>query len=601
MRNTVLMLSLTAALSGIAAAAGLIAGAEDAQRAREAGGSVSAHGSLAGATPALVANRGGLLFGANRQVNDPLLDSIETFDGTRPFVNASNADASIAAYRQNLVTVFSTSGARMLPAGGGFAFERNLQIGYAYSSDGGRSWNSAHLPSLPERAWTGGFRAFANGYGIVDVDRHGRFYVGAIALDAGNRWALTLNKSVDGGKTFSPAQAIDTQAGRIQKPWIAIGPDPIRRTRDNVYLSWSGFSATAFSSVLRFARSTDGGNTFTTRTIFAPPPDPEFNNPQDLLDYSTLAVDKFTGKIYIALLNFGFVNADYLRILVSDDGGDTFSLLKFNRPGAPDAEVLPVIQPGTLVECGAAPDGQGGFSPYTPLALHAGDDIGGSVSTLPRYTQASRLVLQPALAVSKGVIHLTWSNSTSATYGDPGSGADVLYMRSLDDGHSWSEPVVVSERAAPTQRSVMPAIAIGRFQGETALPFLPSPKDVHISYYAQRSDGKVVMNIAHSRDRGASFPPSLKRQLSQTAFALPPSNIPLPVAGNPYQTTHYNRNRAECSALGDYTGLALGFGRLHAAWGDTRNTIRQPDSPFDPISGQTHPKEDVFHASPLIR
>jgi len=33
---------------------------------------------------------------------------------------------------------------------------------------------------------------------------------------------------------------------------------------------------------------------------------------------------------------------------------------------------------------------------------------------------------------------------------------------------------------------------------------------------------------------------------------------------------------------------------VYAGWGDTRNQITEPVNTLDPISGQTHPQEDVF-------
>ncbi len=95
-------------------------------------------------------------FGSDRRINAAALDTVQAFPDSRPFVNATNADASIAVHGLNLVTVFNTSGAEVSAApGGSLALERNLQIGYAYSNNGGLTWNSAHLPPLPGSTWTG--------------------------------------------------------------------------------------------------------------------------------------------------------------------------------------------------------------------------------------------------------------------------------------------------------------------------------------------------------------------------------------------------------------------------------------------------------------
>jgi hypothetical protein len=33
---------------------------------------------------------------------------------------------------------------------------------------------------------------------------------------------------------------------------------------------------------------------------------------------------------------------------------------------------------------------------------------------------------------------------------------------------------------------------------------------------------------------------------------------------------------------------------VYVLWGDSRNSLTEPINALDPISGQTHPQEDVF-------
>jgi len=526
----------------------------------------------------------------DRRINDAGLDSIQTFAGTRPFVKTTHSEPTIAEFGASLVSVFRTAGAEIdTNAQGQLYFKSNRRLAYSHSQDGGRSWRSDYLPPLPGSTTT-------LGYGMVAADRAGRFYASALGVDADGRMAVTLNRSVDGGRRFATAVPVDS-AGRPDRPWLAIGPAPGPRLRDNVYLSWISFDDSVGSSVLRFARSTDGGSTFTTKTLFAPELDPDPNHPQNVVQFPTIAVDPYNGRIYIAFLQFGWVSNDYVRIMTSDDGGETFRSLAFNRPGAPSPEVIPVVQPGTTTECGAVrfdvPGSPPQFAANTVLTLHSGPDIGNSTNGVPRYVNATRINLQPMLAVSKGVIHMVWSNSTSEVFGEPTSGADVLYMRSDNNGATWSEPEAVNAGAGGTGRSVTPAIAIGAFGAEAALPLLPSPRNVHITYYTQEPDGTLSFNLAQSRDRGHSFPDARKRRLNAKPIALAPTNIPLPTAANPYQTTNYDRLVTQCSSLGEYTGISVGAGVVHAVWGDSSATIQQPVDPLDPISGQTHAKENV--------
>jgi hypothetical protein len=129
---------------------------------------------------------------------------------------------------------------------------------------------------------------------------------------------------------------------------------------------------------------------------------------------------------------------------------------------------------------------------------------------------------------------------------------------------------------------VLPALAIDQ-----------DPTDVHITYYTQHSNRSIDLDMANSHDAGNSFPPALTVRVTSTSFDLPPTNIPLTNAPN-FNATNYDRQIAVCYALGEYQSVTMANGSVYASWGDMRNSITQPVSALDPISGQTHPQEDVF-------
>ena len=79
-------------------------------------------------------------------------------------------------------------------------------------------------------------------------------------------------------------------------------------------------------------------------------------------------------------------------------GGETFSFATFNIPGAPDATLMPVTQPGQLTECGATRL-TNGFSVNVRLTIHGTQNTGPGITGLPRYVNASRMTLQPAANV----------------------------------------------------------------------------------------------------------------------------------------------------------------------------------------------------------
>src|SRR5262249_34197456 len=155
--------------------------------------------------------------------------------------------------------------------------------------------------------------------------------------------------------------------------------------------------------------SIDGGATWMTKTIFAPPADPEDTHPQNALQFSTPTVDTVTGTLYVPFVQFSNSDTDFIRVLKSDDAGETFSLLDFNIPGALLPSLLPIVQSGELIDMGS-----GGIR----LGIHAGPPFAGRFG-LRQFTQVSRLVTQPDFVARNGVLYLAWSNSTSPVFGDP--------------------------------------------------------------------------------------------------------------------------------------------------------------------------------------
>lgn len=527
------------------------------------------------------------LRGSNVQVNDPTLDTIQTFPFFRPFVHFTQSETSVAASGQNIVATYNTSaGIHLSPAPppnppGSLIVDRVNLSGFSTSNDGGQTWTSGFFP-------TAGPAGATEGDPALGVDRSGNFHFAGLGTDAGGHFGIIVNNSTDGGQTWSPAGVVQVDGG-ADKEWLAVGPDPARKEQDNIYVTWTSFQPTG--GQLRFARSTDGGVTWATKTIFAPAPDPTHpGNPQNFLTYSNPTVDRFTGRLYIPFLQFSRLDQDFIRMLISDDGGETFDFATFNVPGAPLPTVLPITQPGTLTECGATIIRPKGMPPFISLnarlTIHAGPSIPGGVLTglLPRFVQASRLTVQPAIAARNGRVYMAWANSTSLSFGDPASHSNILFMRSDDGGQSWTGPVQVNPSLASDVHHVLPALAIDE-----------DSNDVHVLYFTQHADETVDVDLANSHDRGGIFRADRTTHVTSAPFVLPPSNVPLPSALQPFATTNYDRQIATCYALGEYLSVASANGTVHTLFGASRNTITQPVNPLDPLSGQVHTHMDVFY------
>jgi hypothetical protein len=504
------------------------------------------------------------LRGGNVQVNDPLQDFNQIFTGFRPFVRATQSEVAAAASGRNIVVTFNDSTGLHVspnPNGPGLIVDRVQLSSFATSNDGGQTWKTGSIPPS-----AGGSETF--GDPSVGVDRHGVFYFANLAADA-IHGTVQVNKSTDGGNTWSPGVVVQ-EDDASDKEWLAVGPDPGNKNRDNVYVTWTSFQAAACE--LRFGRSTDGGATFSARTIFVPTADPDPTHPQNCLTFTNPVVDQVTGTLYVPFLHFSNADQDFIQMLISNDAGDTFHFATFNIPGAPDPTVMPVTQPGELTECGGT---------NLRLTVHGTANAGPGLFGLPRYINASRMTLQPALAARNGTLYLAWSNSTSPFFGDPAGDSNILFIRSADGGNTWSTPIQVNPSAGD-KHHVLPSLTIDQ-----------NPNDVHVSYYTQHGDDTIDLDMANSHDGGQTFPTDRTVRVTSTSFNLPPTNIPLSNAPN-FTATNYDRQIAVCYALGEYQSVTTANGSVYVGWGDMRNQITEPINALNPISGQTHPQEDVF-------
>jgi hypothetical protein len=508
--------------------------------------------------------------GNNVQANTPALDHLQIVPGTRPFEFSIQSETSIASFRDSIVIGYnSTADQGVVPTGAGFFAHLSA---FSVSHDGGRTWASGFVPPVPGSPFTFGDPS-------VGVDRAGHFYYVSLGVDANApifTTAVIINKSTDkptdARATFAPATVVARDPGS-DKPWLAVGPDPAHKRQDNLYVAWTSFQAGG-GAELRFARSTDGGATWSPqRTLFAPV-DGGPSGMSPFIQFANPTVDQSTGRLFIPFLHLGNLDTDLIRVLVSDDAGDTFAFLEFDVPGAPDKAGVPNVTPGTLSDCGPT----GGVRPV----LSQGMNLGGGRFGLPRFRQSTRLITQPSAAAARGKLFIAFNSSTSAFFGDPNSRSEIRLVFSTDGGRTLFGPLTVAAATDADPRHVLPSLSMDK-DGD----------DVSVAYYVQQADGRVRVDVTrgeieHEGRRFRAKPPA---RVSRVSFDLVPSNNPFPGEFDPFFTTNYDRTVAACYNLGEYLGITQADEGVFAAWGDNRNMWRAPSG--SPAPG-THSQTDIF-------
>jgi hypothetical protein len=496
----------------------------------------------------------------DRQVNDPALDFIQTSPTTRPFENATESETSIGVSGPHIVVGYNSSaGARVTDFGGGLLFvTQTLLSGYSVSHDGGTTWKSGFIPPISPTA------AFTSGDPSLAVDRAGNFWYAHLAFDGFGRFGIGIAKSVDHGETFTPSMVVLDRGA--DKDWLAIGPDPNQRDRDNLYVTWTRSSGGGRQLML--SKSLDGGATWTTNVIYAPVTNGALSNS---VQFPNPVVDRGNGRLYVPFLQFGLFDDDFIRVLVSDDGGFTFKSLAFNVPGAPDAFSYPVVQPGVINNCGS-----GGLR----LVLHQGDNA--SQSGTANYRFATRLITQPAAVAFGGHFVLTFNSSTSRFFNRRDAGSEINLLASNDGGQTWEAPVKVARSTADAPHHVHPAIALDE-DGETLM----------VAYYVQQADTRLRTDVTSLRRSAHRWKVKDADRLSTSTFDLTPSNNTIIVNGATIHT-NFDRTIVSCYDIGEYMSIAAGGEHAVAAWGDNRHTWIGPAGSAAP---GPHAKADVFFRS----
>jgi hypothetical protein len=413
----------------------------------------------------------------------------------------ANVDVSNECGPQSETYIAINPGNPKILAAGSNEIFRDPMRGY-FSSNGGSSWGGVDLP-LP--APIGNGTRFGSDPSVA-FDARGNVFYGYIVVFFGNGngvngTEMAVARSSDGGKTYPTATLFDFAGGSDHfndKPIITADANTGSRFRDNVYIAWDAASGGSSGGGVRAATSSDHGASFNSVRIDDP------NGPGRSIGASPFVGPD--GTVYVAWNDFA---ANVIAFARSADGGATWQ-----RPNIVSTK-------------------------------NAVFDLGIPAEEFRRALVYPSCDSDRSSGPHRGRIFCSWMDLTAAGV------TDILLAFSDDKGSTWSRPAPVTDQLS---------FPVDRFNHWMAVD--PATGDVNVSFYDTRNDstGFRFMTdtfFSQSKNGGQSFSPNVRVST---------------VSSN----EHDCNGVFPCNAIdygdqqGDYEGLASFGGVSHPIWTDSR-------------------------------
>ncbi|MBI4851441.1 MAG: exo-alpha-sialidase [Acidobacteria bacterium] len=360
----------------------------------------------------------------------------------------------------------------------------------SYSNDGGNSWKTSQIPQLA------GGRNF--GSGIVAASGNVFYYTG-LAVNSQAVPLIIASRSTDAGQSWSNPIVVSKPAnGSFQdKPWIAVD-NSSSATRGNVYIGWTDFISVGLETGAQIvcATSTNAGVSF-NEPITISSLDASFN-----VQGVTIAIGP-EGQVNLAWGDGGVSGISFSR---SIDGGKSF----FPRVAAAIVERYQLLG----------------------ILLNSHFDANGLPS----------LAVDTSNSPTKGTLYITF-NAASLT--NPKDRADVLLVRSTNQGSTWSMPVKLNDDNTITDQ-FMPSVAVA------------TDGTLGVMWYDRRNDplfnGMLEVYATTSNNGALSFAPNQRVSNANWGVLTTPSNI----------RNNYHGDYNQISAFTSQPGFFFN-------WGDDRS------------------------------
>ena len=428
--------------------------------------------------------------------------------------------------------------------------------GYYRSEDGGATWANSLVPGYPHDTSDSGEASpvhgtcGASGDPTQAFDADGNLFYGFICFNRSKpiNGGVYVARYTDHGAAYDQTVLVKkgTPSGLFQS---GLFQDKINLTVDqtegensgNVYVAWSEYHAFGPANAVLFARSTDGGDSFSKPIRVTP-------QEQGTASFADLAIGP-DGTVYLTYLTYpsnARPTAD-VWLLRSSDGG-----LSFGDPiDVASVELFDSNQfagaTGT-VDCG---DG--------PFACASGFTF-------------SRFFTNSAVAADEDGVHVVWASELP-------SGQNKVFVRnSADGGQTWDgDPITLD--AVATGHQWFPDVASA--DGTITVIFYDSRSDP--AYDADRPPGNDADGV-NSGDVVHAF-------VAQSADGVTWSETQVSGAGSNFGWETNGARRV--GFWGDYLYVSAVPGAVNVAWTDSRD-LRPGDDPRETGADDDDDGFDVY-------
>jgi hypothetical protein len=349
--------------------------------------------------------------------------------------------------------------------------------GFYYSADGGDTWIDSLLPGYPTDTSAEGQASPL--YGLVTNagdpvqawDNLGHLYYGGIAFNRdkpsnGSIWVARYNWQAGPAPDYELTTLVERGtptpffAGQFEdKVQLEVDKGASSPHAGNVYMCWARFTGSGSNNFVEFARSTNGGRTFTKQKIS----DGVHGN-----QFCDIAVTK-SGHVYVAWRQFEFQRQqeDAVAWVKSTNGGRTFTrpavAANFIPWDLTDHYGDPAAAGRAKYESCLAGDGTlSGCAGPEPRndARDCGDGPFVCQSGYVFHRQASqvRITADPTTVGNPNAVYVVYDATvpgtetpTGTSYGTigvsgTGTQGSIYFIKTANGGASWTEPERIDEQ-----------------------------------------------------------------------------------------------------------------------------------------------------------